>query len=506
MPLIARRARFTAALSLIASVLIGAVLVAPGASAATRSQGGGSCDPTFVPADAPTIPTRVQTCPDGTTFTFAPGLYRMTTQIVPQAGDRLIGAGSGVGGTEIRGSIVVTTWSASGSMWVHTGGTELVGIMPDPCADGIQGCGYRDWLYKDGSFMVRRLSPCKTLTAGQFCVDYSAHKIYIGESPSGHQYEYGTAGQFLTGYRFGDVTVEHMQYDEFASTGGGITAGEGWLVDDVHGHHNHSCGISAMRSSVANPAVIQNSTFDHNGYHGYCDPSMGAKILNNEFSFNNQIGFAHGTGIKLHGTDHGIVSGNDIHDNAGTGIMVGMLANNTGANGLQIVNNIVADNSDAGIQVEHACNTLVDSNTVTGNGGFGINMQNSSQNTISNNVVSVPKTSNDGGIRVFAQSLSGSNNCGPLNDARYNTFTKNEVTMGTMASHGTLGNINGAVNAGGLMAGEVFVANDYHVPTGGCGLPNWYWYDGKVQQDVVFSPWQSTYGQDSSPSGSCTAG
>ena len=55
--------------------------------------------------------------------------------------------------------------------------------------------------------------------------------------------------------------------------------------------------------------------------------------------------------------------------------------------------------NDAGIQVEHACNTLVDSNTVTGNGGFGINVQNSSHNTISNNVVSVPKSSNDGGIR-----------------------------------------------------------------------------------------------------------
>jgi len=229
---------------------------------------------------------------------------------------------------------------------------------------------------------------------------------------------------------------------------------------------------------------------------------VGTQILDDDIGFNNAIGFAHGTGIKVHGSN-GLIQGNTIHDNDGPGVSLGQLADGTGADGERIQSNTITTNAGEGVQLTHACNILVDGNTITGNQLFAIDIQDSNTDSISNNIVSVPASSTYGGIRIMATKATAPNyDCGIWNDARHNDVLTNTVTMGTMANHGTYGNINGVVQTGGLLGAEVFTGNVYHVPSGGCAINNWYWWDGSVQRKATYPTWVSTYGQDAPP-GSC---
>src|SRR5439155_15876010 len=184
------------------------------------------------------------------------------------------------------------------------------------------------------------------------------------------------------------------------------------VVDGVRGHHNHGCGIAALQAPASSPATIQNSQFDHNGYHGICDYPVGTQILDDDIGFNNAIGFAHGTGIKVHGSN-GLIQGNTIHDNDGPGVSLGQLADGTGADGERIQSNTITTNAGEGVQLTHACNILVDGNTITGNQLFAIDIQDSNTDSISNNIVSVPASSTYGGIRIMATKATAPNyDCG----------------------------------------------------------------------------------------------
>jgi parallel beta-helix repeat protein len=494
-----------------AGVLAAAVLttmaVIAGAPAASMASplGGPSCDPTFVPRDAPDVPYRVAHCPEGTTFTFAAGTYRLAQKIIPRVGDVLIGAGSGHGGTRFTGSKVLTSWTQQGAKWVHTGDALKVGVMKDPCEVG-RACDYQDWLYRNGDWLKRVLSPCGTLTTDQFCIDYTAKKIYVGANPNGELMEYATVTQFLVGYRFGDVTAKHFSYDEFATVGGGIQGGDGWFVDDVHGHHIHACGISLLHSSVNNPSTVQNSTFDNNGYTGYCDPGDSQKILNNEFAFNNRLHFAHGMGVGLHGALGGLIQGNRIHDNYGVGLALQKRqekVSERGTKGVVVRDNVVTNNSEAGIRVYNSCLNIIDSNVVRGNMRIGIDIDSANSNTISNNTVVVPAASSAAGIRIYGGDGVGSNNCGSFDDARNNTVTGNDITMSDVSEHGNFGSINGVVGAGGRVSGERFLANTYHMPDGDCSVTNWKWWAGGDERTVSFGSWRTVYLQDQPPAGTC---
>jgi parallel beta-helix repeat protein len=468
--------------------------VAPAAHAA-------GCDPNFVPADGPNLQDLMAQCPDGTTYRFAPGTYRINDQILPQDGDTLIGSGSGPGGTRITGSKVITGWEQSGDVWVHEGDTELVGIMPDPCEDGTTACDYQDWLFQDGDYMKRVLPPCGSLADDEFCINYVADKMYIGTRPAPHLFEYSYIHRMMGG-RYDDVTITHLSFDEFATNGAAIPAGAGWLVDDVRGYHNHACAIDAMYSTVSNPAVIQDSTFDHNGYHGICEYSHGMQLLDNVFSYNNAVGYAHGSGVSIHAELDGVIHGNAVYGNDGAGITIGPNGSNVGSDNVQVIGNTVYGNTADGIRVEHSCNNLISGNVIYGNLGFGVELVDASDNIVAGNTILVPPDAYQGGIRVFADDTNGSNNCGPLDDARDNTMTANDITMRSIADPGPMGNINGIVNTGGLTSGNTFAGNDYHLPGGDCSVTNWQIWTGYVQQKNSFDGWQA-HGQDLGPGGTC---
>jgi parallel beta-helix repeat protein len=176
-----------------------------------------------------------------------------------------------------------------------------------------------------------------------------------------------------------------------------------------------------------------------------------------------------------------------------------------GSDGIEITDNHVANNADAGIHLLNSCSITVKSNDIEDNGGFAIDIDSASSNLLSGNTITTPTDGLHGGIRIYAKNYSGSNNCGPLDDASNNTVSKNDITMGTVEDHGNLSNINGTVDGGGVIAGEKFTGNDYHMPNGDCSVTNWKWWDGSTQRTIDFADWQGTYGQDPKPGGSCGA-
>ncbi len=499
------RVRLRFAIATCALVVLAVFGPSPSALASSAGPPLTVCNLTFVPADAPTIPYQIGHCSPGSTFTFSRGVYRMQEKIIPREGDVLEGAGSGPDGTRFTGGKVITSWRRTNGMWVHRGDARKVGVMTDPCQIG-RACDYQDWLFRDGDWLQRVLSPCTSLRSDQFCVDYKQREIYIGSTPRTHLYEYTTVTQFLVGFRFNDVTAEHFSYDEFATVGGAIQGGAGWFVNDVHGHHIHACGISLLGSTVQDPSTVQNSTFDHNGYHGYCDHGDDPQITNDDFSYNNQLHFQHGTGLGLYGALGGLIVDNYVHDNIGVGIELQKRNSDQATERVLLQSNRVIQNQGGGIRLFNACRNKIDTNLVLDNLGIAFDIDNSHDNLITGNTVRVPVDGEGGGIRIYgSKSQPGSSNCGSFDDATNNTVSFNDITMGTVADHGNFGNINGTVNAGGKVVNEAFVGNVYHLPNGDCSVRNWKWWDDANQKQwtIDFATWQNTFLLDLPPDGLC---
>ena len=64
-----------------------------------------------------------------------------------------------------------------------------------------------------------------------FCIDYGDKKIYLGSDPGNSLLEYATVTLFISPWMADDVTVGDLSYSEFASVGGGMSGGAGWLID-----------------------------------------------------------------------------------------------------------------------------------------------------------------------------------------------------------------------------------------------------------------------------------
>jgi hypothetical protein len=462
------------------------------------------CEPSFVPADAPNLPTLMGYCPDGTTFTFAAGMYRVPQQLPIGPGDTLVGAGSGGGGTEFRGSIELGTesFSQSGGVWTHSGDVRRFDPIPDPCLPGVKGCGILDWVYRDGAPLSRALAPCSDLKADEFCVDYDAGTISLGSDPTGHLIEYTVnLTLFVTGKRANHVTLKDFAWSEFGSGGGPVSVSAGWVLDGVRAFQNHACGVGALDATPEAPAVIKNSQFDHNGYHGLCIYRFAINVLNNDI-FSNNAFFSHGSGIRLHGAT-GLIQGNQIHDNNGVGIGFGFQGLSNPTVGEQVIGNMIANNKANGLLLAHTCNNVIQGNTLIGNRKTQVAVVDGNNNIISNNTIVVsPSSSQRGGVLIDGSSETGLTTvCGVWNDATSNVVSDNDITMGSVNDRrGLGGNVNGIISEpGGLVSGNAFTGNTYHLPDGDCTVQVWLWWDGSLQQKVPFSTWQANAGQDPPP-------
>src|SRR5216684_4186374 len=546
-------------LVIVAVSLVGVALLPPigpaGASARAGSKLAVTCpgNPVAVSVSMmANLQDYVSACPGGTEFDLPVGdFYRFGT-IYPVTGDRFIGTGTGPGGTNLYGSRILPTsnWSAQSGVWVDsvdvtldtraiaalddkTGVSCAVGYYPQgPKAPGI--CDYPDLLFLDGAWLARvlgpdPLAPCPgtLVTAGTYCIDYGAKKIFLGTDPAGHTVSYSGdsgAGQLLQfaferttitglgGLKLAPaVTLMKLQVSQYANTdpttagvsppgGAVVQMTNGWVLDNVVISMNHGVGLGMGGDAW----TVSNTTLTYNGKSGYGGPSSNGTFgPNNSVTYNNQDFFnvVWGAGAgKMSGAGPITIFASTFSHNLGNGLWFDASYHNALVTGNTMVGNTGFPPGDSqhggdGIRVEISCFITITNNVVTGNDRVGINLDNSHDVTVGGvggaNTVS---GNGNGEIQVSYHGRTGSGFCSPLS-SKNNHVINNAMTMSGTDAVGV--QVDAACN--GCVSGTLFTGNTY--AGGFCSDLLWQWWDGSIQQKVDFPTWKASYGQD--PTGWC---
>ena len=90
----------------------------------------------------------------------------------------------------LNGSLVVSNWVASGSVWASSGWNYQFAV--DTPSDAIDPnyplAGHRDMVFIDG-MPLTLVGSASQVGPGKFYVDYTHHQLYIGSNPNGHTVE-----------------------------------------------------------------------------------------------------------------------------------------------------------------------------------------------------------------------------------------------------------------------------------------------------------------------------
>ena len=334
------------------------------------------------------IPAVVDANPAGTTFVIHPGVYRMQT-IIPKNGDIFIGESGAI----LNGSRLLTSFSkeiVNGvTYWVAEGPTQP-GLLLSRCDDNFPMCRYPENLYIDNKPFLRA-SSLSSITTGTCYYDYSAGKIYFVDNPIGHTVETSsTPVAFQTesmGKFFSNVTIQGLIIEKYATPGlrstiGGQYGGSNWIVENNEVRLNHGEGVR-----VGNGSQVLNNYIHDNGQMGIGISMTTTAVLvqNNEIARNNwahfRVTFEAG-GVKFGQVLNLTARDNYIHDNVG----VGLWCDGSCSGGLY-ENNTVANNTMHGIMHEISHSWTIRNNVSIGNGGAGIQIDESDHVEVANNFV-----------------------------------------------------------------------------------------------------------------------
>jgi hypothetical protein len=309
----------------------------------------------------------------GTTFCFATGVYRVTSTLVPKAGQILVGEGTRA--AIISGAKPVTA-SQSGSYWVVTGQSSL-GISkfnttnqcrPFEGVDPKGMCIYKDQVFLDDKSLWQ-VGSLSELSSGEFYWDYGANKIHLVDNPTGRKLEVSAYGSSPIKGTNPGVTIRNLVIEKYGNgvQGGALGAGVDWKVLNSEIRLNHGGGVHMSAGTI-----VRGNYIHHNGQIGIhggqatCAAAKGLVAENNEISFNNIAGYNwgwEGGATKWTHTDGLIVRGNYVHHNYGMGIW-------TDADNIRSTfdNNRAEFNYGSGINHELSQAAVISNNIVKGNG------------------------------------------------------------------------------------------------------------------------------------------
>jgi len=162
----------------------------------------------------------------------------------------------------------------------------------------------------------------------------------------------------------------------------------------VSGQTNSGIKLRATTSSV----LVRNVTHDNSDHGIYLTLSTGNTLAGNS-TYGNARGISRAAnGIFLSGSSGNSIRANRTHDNEDTGLGLW-----DGSNNNIVINNVVADNGDHGIDILRSTGETVVSNTVYNSVDSGVELQGSAGADLFNNVlvdngIASPRTA--GNIRV----------------------------------------------------------------------------------------------------------
>jgi Right handed beta helix region len=308
---------------------------------------GAACNAMLSPGD--NLPQIVSANPEGTTFCFNPGTYRMTTYILPKNNDVFLGLSLAA---DLNGSQLVTSWTQSGNYWVVANQPQLIAQTSDVCADGtFNACQFADAVFLDNNPLNRVMSLAAVMP-GTFYRDYESKQIYIADNPTGHSLEAVVCSRpFLAnGTGVDGVTIQGLTIEKFAGdTSGAVQGRATWTIQGNEVRLNHGDGINASGNILGNYSH-DNGDFGLEG--GYASTAM--NVQGNEFAFNNWANFLNGGGAKFEYATNLIVRNNYSHDNTGPGF-------HTDADSLTVLYeyNHTKNNVNAGLQHEISWDAII---------------------------------------------------------------------------------------------------------------------------------------------------
>ena len=313
----------------------------------TLSGTGAACNAMVNPGD--NLPQIVSANPEGTTFCFTAGTYRMTTNMLPKNNDVFLGLSLGV---VLNGSQLVTFWTESGNYWVAANQPQLIAQTNDVCADSTSiACQFPDAVFLDNK-PLNRVTSVSDVVSGTFYRDYGNKQIYIADNPTGHALEAIVCSRpFLAnGTGVDGVLIQGLTIEKFAGdTSGAVQGRATWTIQGNEVRLNHGDGINASGKILGNYSH-DNGDFGLEG--GFASTAM--DVENNELAYNNWANFANGGGAKFEYATNLVVRNNYAHDNYGPGL-------HTDADSLNVLYeyNHTKNNINAGLQHEISWDAVI---------------------------------------------------------------------------------------------------------------------------------------------------
>jgi hypothetical protein len=403
----------------------------------------------------------VDTNPEGTTFVFERGLYRLA-RIVPKNGDSFFAWQ----GAELNGSWLLADYFPYGRLWAYP---YLPQHGPERglCTAARPQCKYSEDLFFDDQPLVRAASIEET-GPGQWFFDYADQKVYLGSNPEGHKVELGTRSFAFRGAA-SNVTISGFLIEKYAvpAQSAAVDAlGPGWNVQANEIRLNHGWGVR-----IADGMVLARNYIHSNGQLGIGGTARDALVEGNEIALNNYAGFEPGWeagGAKFFNSTNLRIRGNAVCRNFGTGLW-------TDTENLSVFfeDNTITENMGPGIQHEISFNALIARNVLRGNAlggspwlwGAQILIQNSRDVEVTGNQVEVNADVGNG-ISIIQQDR------GPY-PAIHNWVHHNDITyLGPRGQSGAVADFDSP----GMFAGNNrFDFNSYHSPDS--DVAHWAWQD-----------------------------
>jgi len=326
--------------------------------------------------------------PASTTFSLAPGVYRLQS-IIPQSHDSFVGQAGAI----LSGAALLTTFHRSGSYWTSPVQVTQAASYPGQCSSTSPACAFPEDLFFN-NVPKTRVASLSLVVPGTWYLDYSAGTAYIGDNPAGSTVEVSELRYAFTGGA-ASVQISNLTIEKYATLGatGAIDGGAGssyWAIEGNEIRYNHGRGITS-----GNGMYIYKNNIHHNGQLGIGGGGTNISVQNNQISYNNYAGYSYyweAGGAQFGNVETLVVQYNYSYNNAGPG-----LSNALNSEGVTYDENETSGNIEAGILSELSSNITIsgnyifdDGSNLSGSGpwwGAGILIVDSSMVSVRSNTV-----------------------------------------------------------------------------------------------------------------------
>ncbi len=334
------------------------------------------------------LQTVVNQYPASTTFSLAPGIYRLQS-VTPKNNDQFIGQPGAI----LSGAALLTDFTQNGSYWTAQVSVTEAASYRGECQAANPACMYPEDLFFN-SVPKQRVTSLSSVGPGSWYLNYSTGTVYMGDDPAGYTVEVSLLPHAFTGPAQG-LIIENLIIEKYAPQAGsgavdGQSGGAYWTVQSNEIRYNHGMGIGS-----GNGMYIYENNIHNNGQLGMGGGGSNVLVESNQIAYNNYANYSYfweAGGAKFCSVTNLKIEYNYSHNNNGPGFW-----NDINSQGVTYNGNEASANIEAGILFEISNNATITNNFIWNDGfdtvgstiwyGAGILISNSSNVTITGNTV-----------------------------------------------------------------------------------------------------------------------